>query len=78
MATFNRDEVKGKIDQAVGKGKERLGRDAGDPILEQEGADQRMAGDIEHGAGKARRKFGESMAQGFRGAMSKLMFAERC
>ncbi|HEX3580867.1 MAG TPA: CsbD family protein [Thermoanaerobaculia bacterium] len=56
---YNDDEVKGKIDQTVGKVKESIGRNAGDPVLEQEGADQRAAGDARHGIGKARRKVGE-------------------
>ena len=56
---YNEDEVKGKIDQTVGKVKESIGRNAADPVLEQEGADQRAAGDARHGIGKARRKVGE-------------------
>jgi uncharacterized protein YjbJ (UPF0337 family) len=56
---WNDDEVKGRIDQAAGTVKEHLGRAAGDVELEQEGAGQRSAGDVEHGLGKARRKVGE-------------------
>ncbi len=59
---YNDDEVKGKVDQTVGKVKESIGRNAGDPILEQEGADQRAAGDVQHGIGKARRKVGEAIS----------------
>lgn len=59
---YNKDEVKGKIDQTVGKVKESVGRSAANPALEQEGADQRAAGDVEHGIGKARRKIGETIS----------------
>ena len=59
---YNDDEVKGKLDQTVGKVKESIGRNAGDPVLEQEGADQRAAGDVQHGIGKARRKIGEAVS----------------
>ena len=60
--TVNKDEVRGKIDQTVGKAKEYIGRNSGDPVLEQEGADQRASGDVEHGVGKARRKIGEALS----------------
>ena len=59
---YNEDEVKGKLDQTVWKVKESIGRNAGDPVLEQEGADQRAAGDARHGIGKARRKVGEAVS----------------
>jgi len=59
---YNDDEVRGKVDQTVGKVKESIGRNAGDPVLEQEGADQRAAGDVQHGIGKARRKIGETIS----------------
>jgi uncharacterized protein YjbJ (UPF0337 family) len=59
---YNDDEVKGKIDQTVGKVKEAVGHTAADPVLEEEGADQRAAGDVQHGIGKARRKVGEAVS----------------
>ncbi|MBV9494516.1 MAG: CsbD family protein [Acidobacteria bacterium] len=55
----NEDEVRGQIDKAAGTVKEHIGRATNDPILESEGADQRSAGEVEHGIGKARRKVGE-------------------
>jgi uncharacterized protein YjbJ (UPF0337 family) len=58
---FNDDEVKGKIDQASGTVKENIGRAAGDPVMENEGADQRANGKFEAGFGKTRRKVGEAM-----------------
>ncbi len=59
---YNKDEVKGKLDQAVGKVKESVGRNTGDPALAEEGADQRAAGDVRQGIGKARRKVGEAIS----------------
>jgi len=57
----NEDEIRGKIDETAGKVKEKIGRANADPILEQEGADQRRSGQVEHGFGKARRKVGEAL-----------------
>ncbi len=56
---INDDEIKGNVDKASGTVKENIGRALGDPILENEGADQRASGKIEAGFGKARRKVGE-------------------
>jgi uncharacterized protein YjbJ (UPF0337 family) len=58
---MNDDEVRGKIDQASGTVKEKTGRVLGDPILEEEGSDQRASGKLEAGFGKARRKVGEAI-----------------
>ena len=58
---INDDEVKGNVDKASGTVKEKMGRAMGDPILENEGADQRTGGDIQAGFGKARRKVGEAV-----------------
>jgi uncharacterized protein YjbJ (UPF0337 family) len=57
----NQDEVRGKINRAAGTVKEKIGRATGNPNLQQEGADQRDAGHIEEGVGKARRKVGEAL-----------------
>jgi uncharacterized protein YjbJ (UPF0337 family) len=57
----NDDEIKGNVDKAAGTVKEKMGRAMGDPILENEGADQRSSGDIQAGFGKARRKVGEAV-----------------
>ncbi|HVI80313.1 MAG TPA: CsbD family protein [Candidatus Acidoferrum sp.] len=56
---INDDEVQGNVDKASGTVKQNIGRALGDPILENEGADQRTGGDIQAGFGKARRKVGE-------------------
>jgi uncharacterized protein YjbJ (UPF0337 family) len=57
----NKDEVRGKINEAAGAVKEHIGRANADPYLEEEGADQRAGGKLEAGLGKARRKFGEAL-----------------
>ncbi|HEX7679420.1 MAG TPA: CsbD family protein [Thermoanaerobaculia bacterium] len=59
----NRDEVKGKIDEASGTVKQNVGRAMGDQVLEEKGADQRASGKLEAGFGKARRKVGEAMKE---------------
>ena len=61
MPSRNSDEIRGRIDQAAGEIKRRVGRASGDAELESEGIGQRNAGDIEHGFGKARRKVGEAI-----------------
>jgi uncharacterized protein YjbJ (UPF0337 family) len=58
---INDDEVQGKVNQASGSIKQKVGRALGDPILEDEGTDQRAGGDIQAGLGKARRKVGEAV-----------------
>ena len=57
----NEDEVRGKIDQAKGTVKEHIGRATGDVELEDEGAGERISGNIEEGVGRARRKTGEAL-----------------
>jgi uncharacterized protein YjbJ (UPF0337 family) len=57
----NEDELRGTLDKAAGAVKEHIGRATGDVELENEGLNQRDAGDIEHGIGKARRKVGEAI-----------------
>lgn len=58
---INDDEVKGKMNQASGTMKEKMGRAMGDPNLESKGAAQRVGGRVQAGFGKARRKVGEAM-----------------
>ena len=59
----NRDEIRGKVDQATGTVKEHIGRATGDVDLEDEGAAQRIIGDVEEGIGRARRKTGEALKE---------------
>ena len=57
----NDDEIKGNVDKAAGTVKQKVGHALGDPITENEGADQRASGDLQAGFGKARRKAGEAV-----------------
>jgi uncharacterized protein YjbJ (UPF0337 family) len=57
----NDNEIRGKIDQAKGDVKERIGRANQDPDLEDEGTAERISGNIEEGIGRARRKTGEAL-----------------
>lgn len=61
MRRPNQDEIRGKIDEAAGTVKEKIGRASGNPDLEYEGADQRSGGKVESGVGKARRKVSEGL-----------------
>ena len=57
----NEDEIRGKIDKTAGAAKEKIGQLRGDVKLQEEGANQRDAGKVEEGFGKARRKVGEAL-----------------
>ncbi len=61
MRRPNEDEIRGKLDEAAGTVKEKIGRASGDVNLENEGADQRFGGKVESGVGKARRKLSEGL-----------------
>jgi len=61
MGLPNRDEIKGKFDQAKGKTKETVGRAIDDRELEDEGKADHVSGNVEEGFGKARRKVGEAL-----------------
>jgi uncharacterized protein YjbJ (UPF0337 family) len=61
MALPNKDEVKGKLDQAKGGMKETAGRVLNDPELEDEGTADRAGGEVREGFGTARRKVGEAV-----------------
>jgi uncharacterized protein YjbJ (UPF0337 family) len=58
---MNRDEIKGKIEKAKGYIKEETGEAINDPELEAEGRDERAAGKLREGFGKAKRKIGEAV-----------------
>jgi uncharacterized protein YjbJ (UPF0337 family) len=59
----NEDEIRGKIDQVTGTAKEHIGRATGNVDLEDEGAGQRISGNLEEGIGRARRKTGEALKE---------------
>jgi uncharacterized protein YjbJ (UPF0337 family) len=61
MRTPNKDEIRGKLDEAAGTVKEETGRATGDINLQNEGADQRFGGKVEAGVGKAKRKISEGL-----------------
>lgn len=61
MGLPNKDEVKGKFDQAKGSIKEKVGRATNDRDLETEGQADKAGGDIREGFGTARRKVGETI-----------------
>jgi uncharacterized protein YjbJ (UPF0337 family) len=61
MGLPNRDEVKGKYDQAKGEAKETVGRAINDRDLEDEGRGDQAGGKVREGFGTARRKVGEAI-----------------
>lgn len=61
MGLPNRDEMKGKFDQAKGSVKENIGKVTGDEEMETEGTADRTTGKVQEGYGTARRKVGEAV-----------------
>ncbi|MFL6229848.1 MAG: CsbD family protein [Pyrinomonadaceae bacterium] len=61
MGFPNSDEVKGKLDQASGAVKDKVGEATGDRDLEAEGEAQRAGGNLREGFGTARRKVGDAV-----------------
>jgi uncharacterized protein YjbJ (UPF0337 family) len=61
MGLPNKDEIKGKFDQAKGEAKETVGRALDDRELENEGRGDQAGGEIREGFGTARRKVGEAI-----------------
>jgi uncharacterized protein YjbJ (UPF0337 family) len=58
---WNKDEMQGKAEQVKGRVKQAAGDLANDEQLRNEGEADEMAGDIQHGVGKGRRKVGEAI-----------------
>jgi uncharacterized protein YjbJ (UPF0337 family) len=58
---WNKDEVRGKVDQAKGRVKEAAGDLSNDEQLRNEGAADEAAGNVEEGFGKGRRKVGDAI-----------------
>lgn len=56
MAIINKDEVKGKWEQAKGTVKDKAGEVTGNRDLEAEGEAQKAGGEVQEGWGKAKRK----------------------
>ena len=61
MGAPNRDEMEGKLDQASGAIKDKVGEVTGNERLETEGEAQRAGGNMQEGFGTARRKVGETI-----------------
>ena len=58
---YNKDEVKGKWEQAKGSVKDKLGEVTGDKDMEAEGEVQNAEGEMQEGWGKAKRKVSEAI-----------------
>jgi uncharacterized protein YjbJ (UPF0337 family) len=58
---WNKDEVRGKVDRAKGRIKEKVGEVNNDEQLRNEGIEDQAAGDVEEAFGKGRRKVGEAV-----------------
>ena len=57
----NKDEVRGKWEQAKGRAKQAAGDLTNDERLRNEGAGDETVGTIREGVGKGRRKIGEAI-----------------
>ena len=58
---WNRDEVRGKVDQIKGRAKEAVGDLKNDEQLRNEGQADQGAGAVEEAFGKGRRKIGNAI-----------------
>ena len=61
MGLPNQDEVKGKLHQAKGLVKGKIGRALGDRKMKNEGDAERTRGQIREGFGKSKRKVGAAV-----------------
>jgi uncharacterized protein YjbJ (UPF0337 family) len=61
MGLPNSDELKGKLNQAKGVVKERIGRATGDDGLAGEGLGDQADGSLQAGIGEVRRKAGDAL-----------------
>lgn len=61
MSIPNKDEMKGKLRQAKGTVKEKVGRATDDPKMLKESQDDKTAGRTQENFGKARRKVGDAI-----------------
>ena len=58
---MNKDEAKGKLDQAKGKTKQEIGDATGNDRLRDEGLADEASGDVREGFGNAKEKTGETL-----------------
>ena len=61
MGLPNKDEVEGKLDQAKGLVKGKIGRSLGDRKMKDDGDRERARDQIREGFGESRRKVGETV-----------------
>lgn len=61
MSIPNKDEVKGKIKQATGSVKEKVGRATNDPDMVEESQNEKASGEVQETFGTARRKVGDAI-----------------
>ena len=57
---MHKDEVAGKVEQAKGKIKQKVGQATHDPQLVDEGVDDEIAGEAQEGVGKVKRKVADA------------------
>ena len=62
MGLPNKDEIKGKVDQAKGAVKETVGHAVGNDELEAEGKADRAGGELKEDIGKVRRNVGDAIS----------------
>jgi uncharacterized protein YjbJ (UPF0337 family) len=60
-AFMNKDELDGKVDKLKGQAKQAWGDATNDPDTYDEGVADEVAGNVEEGFGKARRKVGDAL-----------------
>jgi uncharacterized protein YjbJ (UPF0337 family) len=58
---MNRDEARGKFDQAKGKMKQGIGKATGDERMHDEGVADEASGDVQEGVGKLKDKLGDAV-----------------
>ena len=58
---MNKDQTKGRIDQAKGKGKELAGKAVGNKELEQKGKAQKIGGKAQAGYGDLKKEIKDSI-----------------
>ena len=61
MGAPNKDEIKGKYEQAKGSVKEGLGRLTDDERMQTEGSADKLKGDLREGWGGTKRKVGDML-----------------
>ena len=57
MKSSTQDKIEGKVREVTGAMKEKLGQARRDPIQEEEGTDQKMAGKIQSKVGDIKKVF---------------------